>query len=109
MSDALPDIVGLQNGVSLRPYSISARLDLARAYKENEYPDLAAGEAYIALLLVDESLGHSGEFEDEAVEAAIADFGPGLGFAGDSDPDAENEYIRKRVVEVVGNDVRNGM
>lgn len=109
MSNSLPDIAHLHDSVSSKPYSISSRLDLAKAYREHEYPDLAVGEAYIALLLVDECVGESGEFEDEAVEAAIADFGPGLGFAGDSDPEVENEYIRKRVIEVVGVDVRNGM
>jgi hypothetical protein len=64
-----------QANVASSPYSIPARFALAKAYQASEYPDLAVGEAYLALLLVDECLGASGEFEDEAVEAAVADYG----------------------------------
>jgi hypothetical protein len=68
-------IVEQQREVSDKPYSINARLKLASAYKDSDYHDLAAAEAYIALLLIDEVNGASGEFEDEAIAAALQDFG----------------------------------
>lgn len=55
------------------PYSIVHRVKLAEAYKSLGYPDLAAGDAYKALLLVDE-IAEEGEYHDEVFEAATADF-----------------------------------
>lgn len=49
------------------------RLNLAQAYKALGYPDLAAGDAYKALLLVDEVV-QEGEYHEEAREAANVDF-----------------------------------
>jgi hypothetical protein len=57
------------------PYSILRRLDIARKYATLGYPDLAAGEAYMALLLIDEIREDGGEYHEEAVEAAIQDRG----------------------------------
>jgi hypothetical protein len=57
------------------PYSILRRLDLAQNYGTLGYPDLAAGEAYMALLLIDEIREESGEYHEEAIEAAIQDLG----------------------------------
>ncbi|KAF2399469.1 hypothetical protein EJ06DRAFT_531008 [Trichodelitschia bisporula] len=57
------------------PYSIPARLALARGYAALGYPDLAAGEAYMALLLTDEATDESGEYHDEVLEAAAVDGG----------------------------------
>lgn len=54
------------------PYSILLRLALAKKYKSLGYPDLAAGDAYKALLLVDE-LVEEGEYYEEALEAARVD------------------------------------
>lgn len=54
------------------PYSISSRLRLSKAYQALGYPDLAAGDAYKALILVDEVLDE-GEYHDEALEAARTD------------------------------------
>ena len=48
------DLVALQEATPNQPYSITHRLDLARAYKALGYPDLAASDAYKALLLIDE-------------------------------------------------------
>ncbi|KAF2142052.1 uncharacterized protein K452DRAFT_358520 [Aplosporella prunicola CBS 121167] len=53
------------------PYSISCRLQVAELYRALGYPDLAAGEAYRVLLLVDEVLDDSGEYHDQALETAI--------------------------------------
>lgn len=68
-----PLVVSLQDAITYTPYSIRLRLRLSQAYQKSGYPDLATGEAYVALLLVDECLGVTGEFEDEAFEAALKD------------------------------------
>jgi hypothetical protein len=68
------DISILQSGINEKPYSIPPRLELASAYLAAGYPDLAVGEEYIALLIVDECEGLSGEFEDQALEAATEDY-----------------------------------
>lgn len=46
---------------------------MAKAYRSLGYPDLAIGDAYKALLLVDE-VAEEGEYHDEALEAANADY-----------------------------------
>ncbi|ENI09961.1 hypothetical protein COCC4DRAFT_158520 [Bipolaris maydis ATCC 48331] len=68
-------LVALQHATPEQPYSIAHRLNLARAYKDLGYPDLAAGDAYRALILVDE-LVEEGEYHDEALEAARTDLVP---------------------------------
>ncbi|KAK8161627.1 hypothetical protein IWX90DRAFT_275439 [Phyllosticta citrichinensis] len=69
--EALLDrLADLRNGISQSPYSVALRLQVAELYRILAYPDLAAGEAYKALLLVDEVLDESGEYHDEAWEAA---------------------------------------
>jgi hypothetical protein len=55
------------------PYSITCRLDIAQKYGSLGYPDLAAGEAYMALLLIDEIREESGEYHEEAIETATQD------------------------------------
>ncbi|KAH6878176.1 hypothetical protein BKA58DRAFT_90111 [Alternaria rosae] len=66
------EVVSSQEATLEEPYSISSRLRLAKAYKALGYPDLAAGDAYKALILVDEVLDE-GEYHDEALEAARTD------------------------------------
>jgi len=66
------DLVALQETTVEEPYSISCRLRLAKAYQVLGYPDLAAGDAYKALMLVDEVV-QEGEYHDEALQAAWAD------------------------------------
>lgn len=51
------------------PYNIAHRLELSDLYAVLGYPDLAAGEAYKALLLVDEVSDESGEYHEVAWEA----------------------------------------
>lgn len=69
----LDNLMSLRAATSHQPYSITHRLSLAQAYEELGYPDLAAGDAYKALLLIDEVLDE-GEFHDEAQEAAESDY-----------------------------------
>lgn len=57
-----------QNRIAEQPYSISLRLQQAELYRALGFPDLAAGEAYRALLLVDEVLDESGEYHEQALE-----------------------------------------
>lgn len=63
----------MQQQTPEQPYSIVHRLRLAKAYRDLGYPDLAVGDAYKALLLVDE-VAEEGEYHEEAVEAANADY-----------------------------------
>lgn len=51
------------------PYDIILYLQRAFIYQELGYPDLAAGDAYRALLLTDEVLDESFEYHDVALEA----------------------------------------
>jgi hypothetical protein len=69
----MASITALQAAVLERPYSIENRLALAREYALLGYPDLSAGEAYMALLLIDEVRDDSGEYHEEAFEAAQED------------------------------------
>jgi len=80
----------LQDGITDQPYSIRHRLRLAQALHDNGYPDLAAGEAYIALLLVDECLGVTGEFEEEAFETTLEDF---IAQGHDTDEEDHHEMV----------------
>lgn len=67
------ELITLQQQTSDQPYSIVHRLNLAKAYRDLGYPDLAIGDAYKALLLVDE-VAEEGEYHDEALEATNADY-----------------------------------
>jgi len=66
-------LIALQEATPDRPYSIPHRLELAKAYKQLGYPDLAASDAYKALLLIDEVV-EEGEYCEEALEAARDDY-----------------------------------
>lgn len=73
MQRRLDELIKLQKCTPDRPYSILHRIALAEAYNNLGYPDLAAGDAYKALLLVDE-VTDEGEYHDEALEAANGDY-----------------------------------
>lgn len=51
------------------PYNCASYIRRAVCYEILKYPDLAAGDAYRALLLTDEVLDESGEWHELAVEA----------------------------------------
>lgn len=51
------------------PYSVIAYLDRAVVHSDLAYPDLAAGDAYRALLLTDEVLNEGFEYHEQAREA----------------------------------------
>jgi hypothetical protein len=63
----------LLRAVEENPYSPDTRLKLALKYAALKYPDLAVGEAYMALLLCDEIYEDDSEFHVEAFEAASID------------------------------------
>lgn len=84
----------LQSIVDEKPYSIPPRLDLADAYFAAGYPDLAVGEEYIALLLVDECEGLGGEYEEQASDAANEDYLHGDG------ADVEQREEKMKIVMV---------
>lgn len=50
------------------PYNLAVRYERATAFSNLGYPDLAAAEAYKALLLVDEASDESGEYHELARE-----------------------------------------
>jgi hypothetical protein len=72
-------LLGLQDKVLRQPYSAIARLNLAEGYCQYGYPDLAAWEAYLVLLLCDETTQPIGEFTEFAVEAAKMDWAQAIG------------------------------
>lgn len=59
----------LRSLVNQAPYDLVRRLALSRLYAQLNYPDLAAGEAYKALLLVDEVADESSEYHGPASDA----------------------------------------
>ncbi|KAH9868427.1 hypothetical protein J1614_007499 [Plenodomus biglobosus] len=66
-------LIALQQKTSTAPYSIVHRLKLAQAYRDLGYPDLVVGDAYKALLLIDE-VAEEGEYHEEASDAASIDY-----------------------------------
>ena len=63
-------VVRQQNQLSTEPYNLVVHIQLSRSLRDLGYPDLAAGYAYKALLLIDEILDDSGEYHQEALGAA---------------------------------------
>jgi hypothetical protein len=59
--------------IQSRPYSALSRIRLAEHYASLNYPDLASGAAYMALLLCDEIYDEDAEFHEQAFKAAEAD------------------------------------
>jgi len=68
----LAELRGLQNALPIHPYSVVLRLKLANSYRILGYPDLAVGDAYKALLLIDEVVEEL-EYHDLAFKAAKGD------------------------------------
>ena len=66
----LRELEALRNLLPNNPYCIDLRIKLARSYQLLGYPDLAAGESYKALLLIDEVVDEAGEYHENALEAA---------------------------------------
>lgn len=64
------EIQALLEAAHERPYSPTLRLKLANAYSARGYPDLAAGEAYLCLLLAAELRESFGEYHTETLSAA---------------------------------------
>ncbi|EGR52293.1 uncharacterized protein TRIREDRAFT_73904 [Trichoderma reesei QM6a] len=58
----------LTDGLKSLPYDLVLYLERAVVYADLGYPDLAAGDAYRALLLADEVLNDGFEFHDQAKE-----------------------------------------
>lgn len=59
----------LTDGLERSPYDLILYLDRAVVYSNLAYPDLAAGDAYRALLLIDEVSDESFEYHEQALEA----------------------------------------
>ena len=62
-------IHNLQACVHAASYRVDFRLNLAQAYEQCQFPDLAAGEAYLMLLLIDEALDESSDCHEHAITA----------------------------------------
>ena len=69
LNDLLQQRTQLSLDLEKSPYSLYIYLQRAAIYEELGYPDLAAGDAYRALLLTDEVLDGYGEFHQQALEA----------------------------------------
>ncbi|KAF5677957.1 MYND domain-containing protein [Fusarium heterosporum] len=59
----------LTEGLYSLPYDLILYLDRAVIHSELGYPDLAAGDAYRALLLADEVLNEGFEYHEQAIES----------------------------------------
>ena len=59
----------LTEGLVSLPYDLILYLDRAAVHAELGYPDLAAGDAYRALLLTDEVLNEGFEYHEQALES----------------------------------------
>lgn len=59
----------LTEGLTSLPYDLILYLERAVVYSDLGYPDLAAGDAYRALLLTDEALTEGFEYHEQASEA----------------------------------------
>lgn len=59
----------LSERLELSPYDLVAYLQRSRVHTLLGYPDLAAGDAYKALLLSDEASSEGSEFHEQALEA----------------------------------------
>ncbi|KAH0538674.1 hypothetical protein FGG08_004749 [Glutinoglossum americanum] len=77
------------------PYDLILYLDRARVYTRLGYPDLAAGDAYRALLLADEVRDETGEYHEEAALALSdhCDTDPGICGNGDATTDERLEQL----------------
>jgi len=71
------ELLELRQRTADQPYSIVHRLKLAKAYRDLGYPDLGAGDAYKALILIDEVKDEGFEYHEEAVAAAVKDLEAG--------------------------------
>lgn len=69
IADLLDRRKELTEGIIASPYDAILYLQRAAVYSDLKYPDLTAGDAYRALLLVDEAQDESGEFHEQAREA----------------------------------------
>lgn len=70
--DRLAELSTAKVRVAQQPYCIPLHIDVAQKYLMLGYPDLAAGEAYKALLLTDAIRDENDEYH-EAASAAIHD------------------------------------
>jgi hypothetical protein len=73
----------LLDAVEKNAYSGTIRLKLAQEFSFHGYPDLAAGESYMALLLYDEIDNPDSEFHDSSILAAARDMSGSHGGTGE--------------------------
>ena len=69
----LKDRASANLDLTQRPYNPQHYIERAICHEELEYPDLAASDAYRALLLTDEALDEEGEYHAEAVKAILGE------------------------------------
>ncbi|KAI4185047.1 MAG: hypothetical protein L6R41_004364 [Letrouitia leprolyta] len=71
--------------LSEHPYSSATYTKRAECHEQLGYPDLAVGDVYRALLLIDEMSDESGEYHKETLEAFRTDFRDSEPVKGDTD------------------------
>ncbi|KAL6891462.1 hypothetical protein HDV57DRAFT_299841 [Trichoderma longibrachiatum] len=101
----------LTDGLKSLPYDLVLYLERAVVYADLGYPDLAAGDAYRALLLADEVLNDGFEYHDQAKECLaryngellpdtvvygqLAEEYPNLANGTPGDPDVTSEQLAR--------------
>lgn len=89
----------LTNDLAVSPYNLILYLERAVIYSHLGYPDLAAGDAYRALLLTDEVRNDGFEYHEQAL-AALSNYS--------SAPDALPEVLRHGALSRGSADIVNG-
>ncbi|KAI4174929.1 MAG: hypothetical protein LQ343_001956 [Gyalolechia ehrenbergii] len=90
----------LTTKLSERPYSFATYSKRAECHEDLGYPDLAIGDAYRALLLIDEISDESGEYHEEALDAFGEDFGDGESIK-EHDPTSPTSVIEKQRIRCI--------
>ncbi|KAI4269875.1 MAG: hypothetical protein L6R35_006660, partial [Caloplaca aegaea] len=81
----------LTSQLSETPYSYVIYLKRAQCHGDLGYPDLGAGDAYRALLLIDEISDDSGEYHEQAVETLQNHLARGSSIKGNTERKYEGE------------------
>ncbi|KAI4139769.1 MAG: hypothetical protein LQ341_004088 [Variospora aurantia] len=81
----------LTSQLSESPYSYFIYLKRAQCYGDLGYPDLGAGDAYRALLLIDEISDDSGEYHEQAVETLQNHLARGSSIEGNTERKCEGK------------------
>jgi len=101
----LNNLADVYNQLDKDPYDVASYQNAAALYNALGYPDLAAGAAYKALLLLDAVEDESDERHEDAVNAFRSSFAPHIhykdGQPQDDGEDSTDLAISKHIKHVV--------